>query len=406
MDLYKNGTYHRTFWYRQFLENPDLEAVARSMARPIQVWCYALLDSALGLPERPPQADTQSVAEEQGLENEGNGDEDEDEDEDELIDVVEDDSEEEKEEDPLAPLRGALQQLDGPQVDAPVDATPEPASSVSSHARSTHSLRPRMVVEYVRRGTRLAAEDIEVPSIAKLQATIGHATNVDEDEDEDVAPIPPQLLSAEERLALLRKILDSDIVLIRTLPAEQRIAALALRWMVSRLYVRARDSGGSREREKERWTKHEARAFLASFSWGSPRTLDVEEDAVPVMDRNVQLVAQVLATMDAIQRLSQILLVDDSLPSSTLPFSGHLFHAYLSGTKQFPPDVVRDRLWHAAVDELDHVFIEPSGKRRKKDRRKEAEGSSIATSQRTTKGQKANGLAAGGMFGLLASLEA
>ncbi|KAF7795578.1 hypothetical protein EIP86_006741 [Pleurotus ostreatoroseus] len=376
-----------TFWYRQFLENPDLESVSRSIARPIQLWCYALLDDGLGLPE-PPE-DEQAVSE--TVEDGENKDGDEEDDEDELIDVVE----ESDEEDPLAPLRGALQQLDGSQASVSGSTTLQPPS-VSSQTQSARLSKKKMVLEYVRRGTRLAAEEVTVPALSDLVSA--------EDED-DTAFV--QLAPENERLTFLLRALDSDLALVTTLPAEQRVACLTLRWIVSRLSIRAQESNGNKDREKERWSKTEASAFLASFSWGAPQNLS-DEETVPITDRNVQLAAQVLATMDAIVRLSQVLLLDTQLPNPTLRFSGRLFHAYLSGAKPIPPHGVPDRLWHAATEGLESAFFEPSGKKRKKDRKREAEAASgVATSaQSTAKGQKLKGVAVGGKFGLLASLSA
>ena len=385
-----------TFWYRQFLENPDLEAVARSMARPIQLWCYALLDDSLGLPERP-------ELEKVGVDAEDNVDgTDAGEDEDELIDVVEEESdEEEQDNDPLAPLRGALQQLNTSKSNVSADPHAETAPSVSSHARSTRQTRPKIVVEYVRRGSRLAEEEVVVPSMEALRSTIGFDIHAEREDD----PILIQLLPLEDRVNFLLRVLDSDHPLIKSLPTEQRIVALTLRWVVSRLYTRAQESGGNKDREKERWTKQEARAFLASFSWHSPQNPEVEDESVPVVNRNVQLVAQVLTTMDALERLSQVLLVDEQFPSSTLRFSGRLFHAYLTGTKQIPAQAVPDRLWHASTEHLEHAFIEPSGKKRKKDRKRGVEANGPVLPGGAPATSKTNGVAVGGKFGLLAALD-
>lgn len=384
-----------TFWYRQFLENPDLESVSRSIARPVQLWCYALLDDGIGLPDVPveEQPHSQGTAKNGDTENGEDGD---DEDEDELIDVVE----ESDEEDPLAPLRGALQQLDGSQASISETSTLSPPE-VSSHSKSSRPLRQKIVLEYVRRGARLAAEEVSIPPLSDLVST-------DDDGDTDISFV--QLAPEDERLAFLLRALHSDLPLLRTLPVDQRVVCLTLRWISSRLYVCAQESGGSRDREKERWSTAEARAFLASFSWGTARDQNAvpDETAVPIVDRNVQLVAQVLSTMDAITRLSQVLLLDDALPNPTLRFSGRLFHAYLSAVQPIPPHSVPDRLWHASTEALEHVLVEPMAKKRKKDKKKEAEAASVtaASEQSATKGQKLKGVSVGGKFGLLASLNA
>lgn len=160
LDILHSGT----FWYRQFLENPDFEAVAKAFARPIQMWTYAVLEEVVGIPERvvvaqrnQKKSDAESGEEEQ----------EEEEDEDELIDVIE---QSDTEDDPLAPLRGALQQLNGSSFLA--HAALDDRASVASSQRdgaATPVHRPRKLVEeYLRRGTRLAAEDVEVLPLAEL----------------------------------------------------------------------------------------------------------------------------------------------------------------------------------------------------------------------------------------------
>ncbi|KAI0748800.1 hypothetical protein BC629DRAFT_1241319, partial [Irpex lacteus] len=288
-----------TFWYRQFLENPDLEAVGRTFARPVQLWMYAILDEVFGIPGR-------AVEEE---------DEDE-EDEDELIDVVEESDTDT--EDPLAPLRGALQQLNqnGSSSSSTLSTTAAQQHLLSSQqnkGNTENKKRPRKIVdEYVRRGTRLAVEEVEVTPLSELLSTIPSI----------LQSLPSQALTVQSPstrvLVLLRAIdtpsehLHALSELLLGLPAEQRVPVLVLRAVVQRLDIRARESG-SREREKERWTKDEARAFLGSFSYSSSiqgsEVDEREEVEIPIVDRNVQLSAQVLATMDAVERLAECLLL-------------------------------------------------------------------------------------------------
>ena len=383
LDVLHSGT----FWYRQFLENPDLENVAKSIARPIQLWVYALLDDTLGLPSGP------EVVQDKLEKTVDDADE---EDEDELIDVVEDSDEDEV--DPLAPLRGALQQLGGSD-EGTLDgqASETPASVLSSSA----SQRPpiKVVEEYVRRGTRLAVEDIAVTPLPRLLSAL--PGGVDQDYVREGVPI--QLKPSMDRLTFMLRILRSDHPLLRSLPAEQRTAALTVRWIVHRLHARAEEREGDKSREKERWTKQEAQAFLASFHFSSPAgSLDAEAmDPIPIVDRHVQLVAQVSVTLDCVARLSQVLLLDEELPSPVLRFSGRRFHAYLTGSKQYKPNGVPDRLWHACLESLDHAFAEPAGKKKKKQGREKA-GSMVAQS-----GKKSKNLGSfGGKFGLLADADA
>ncbi|KAK7691683.1 hypothetical protein QCA50_005082 [Cerrena zonata] len=175
LDVMNTGT----FWYRQTLENPDIETASASFARPIQEFCYALMDDGLGLPEQP--------AEEE---------EDDEDDEDELIDVVE-----ESDEDYLAPLRGALQELDTP-ADSDDEMATEPPASVSSLPQRSHASKPKVVEEYLRRGVRLANEKVPVPSLTELLTSYSLNRRGD---------LPIQLTSEEDRVTLFLQFLQSDV---------------------------------------------------------------------------------------------------------------------------------------------------------------------------------------------------
>ncbi|EKM53460.1 uncharacterized protein PHACADRAFT_211158 [Phanerochaete carnosa HHB-10118-sp] len=379
LDVMHSGT----FWYRQFLENPDLENVARSIGRPIQLWTYALLDDALGLPARTePEPEPPQPAEENAPEQD---------DEDELIDVVEEDSEEDA--DPLAPLRGALQQLNGFE-EGTLDGAKSETTATASNPASPKA-RSKVVEEYVRRGTKLASEDVIVPPLSELLASLPN-------HNQTRFNTPIQLLPPEDRFAFFLKALQSDSTLIRSLPADQRTAALVLRWVVRQLHARFQERGHDKTREKEKWTQVEARAFLASFSFSSPTTLTGEQDEpeqVPIVDRNVQLTAQVSVTLDCIMRLGEVLLLNDELLSPVLRFSGRRFHAYLTGTKVLAVDAIPERLWRASNDGLESAFIEPAGKKKRKDKKEAVKSSPV--------GNKAKaGAGFGSKFGLLADIDA
>jgi len=357
-----------SFWYRQFLENPDYESVGRSIARPIHEVVYSLLDDAFILPE---------TMEEETEE------ESDDEDDDELIDVVE----ESDDEDPLAPLRGALQQLNDSSDDVTMDS-----ASVTSSNIPPPSLKRKIVVEYLRRGTRLAPEEVVVPSLRettrRYHIRMSHSSF--------------QLQSEDDRLALLLRVLRSDTTPIRSLPPQQLVVVLALRWTVSTIDLRAR-SNGSKERVKERWTKQEARALLASFTDAEdPTDLDAPP---PIVDRNVQLVAQVFHAFLAILRLSQVLLLQKRVPLPTAQFSGQLFHEYLTNMRPIPQDALPSAIWDAAVNDLDEAFAESEKKKRK---RELANGTSVGHNGRVqTSGRSVGkGTQGAGMFGLLASMNA
>jgi hypothetical protein len=365
-----------TFWYRQFLENPDFESVARSIGQPIQLWIYALLDDALGLPVRSEGQEEQA----EGMQEAG------EEDEDELIDVVEESDEEDV--DPLAPLRGALQQLGGSDEGTLDDQTSEISPSAPS-ASAIRKVQPKIITEYVRRGTRLAAEDVVVISLGDLNPK------------ESNGDIPIQLQPATARLALLLQALESDTRLIHSLPSEQRVPALVVRWIAYQLHRRAQEHTGDKIREKDRWTKQEVRALLASFCFSSPDTeIESPMEAVPIVDRNVQLVAQVSVALDCIIRLSEVLSLDEELPNPVLRFSGRRFHAYLTRSMSIQSDNVPDRLWHACMEEIEHVYAEAPGKK-KREKREVARTISPVQAGRNPKSSGGSG-----RFGLLADADA
>ncbi|KAI0343396.1 PIN domain-like protein [Trametopsis cervina] len=405
LDVLHSGT----FWHRQLLESPDLETVARVFSRPIQLWTYAIIDEVVRIPVRGEM--------DEGPEVEGSVDQaaSEDSDDDELVDVVEDTDTEG--EDPLAPLRGALQQLNDSALDLRHGASGDASATSQVKSNSAAKSRPRKIVEeYLRRGTRLAAEEVEVPSLAELLGNSRASTPRGDDDS-----LPVVLLPAKARLSILLRALGVEentlpvmLNLLRGIPPELRIPALTLRWVVSRLHARARESGGNREREKEKWSKQEALAFLASFSFATAPSVSNDHE-IPIVDRNVQLVAQVFATTDAIERLSEWLLLSSPgntsaeflLPSPALLFSGKTFHAYLTSTKPIPQDAARLSLCTAVCEGLDGAFAEQPDKKRKKEKERSTAPDNtvpVANRWRGARGKKTNQGDAGGKFGLLASL--
>ena len=384
LDVLHSGT----FWYRLFLENPDVESVACSVARPVQLWTYALLDDALGLPVRPQPEQEQ----------EQDGAEAEDSDGDELVDVVEEESEEE-DVDPLAPLRGALQQLNGSE--GTLDGSTSDATAAAQSSMASRKAQPKIVEEYVRRGMRLAPEDVIVPPLSELLASLPDGDQLQLD------GTPIQLRPPEERLTLLLKALHSDVPLVRSLPPTQRIPALVMRWVAHTLHDRAQARAHDRAREQERWTPAEARSFLASFAFSSPSVLPVPDDPsapVPLADRSVQRTAQVLTALDSIARFAEVLLLRDALPSPVLRFSGRRFHAHLARGAPPAPDAVPDRLWRASVEGLGHAFAEPPGKKKKKKKREKREAPEQPPPQKGGK-KGGGGVQVGGKFGLLADVD-
>ncbi|KAG6891496.1 hypothetical protein C0992_005635 [Termitomyces sp. T32_za158] len=330
LDILSSGT----FWPRIFLENPDVETVSRSIGRPIREWIYSVLDNAVGLPE--------TLDEE--IEHESNkaafeGDE---EDLDEIIDVVESESETELVgDDLLAPLKGELYRLHGSDNEDPSIAEAAPHSPP----------RPPVVSEYLRRGTRVAQEEVEVKPINELFVSVS------------LPPysgfIPVVSFSLEKRMTVFLRALESDVAPVRSLPKEHIIPVLAVRWVVRTLNTRAEETK-SKEREKERWTKREAACLLAMFNTPSQSCsgLAPQDSPTTVIDRNVQLTAQIVQSFESIEHLSQALLLTNTLPSSAHRFSGKVFHNSLMASQAFNPEMVSSDLLGASTFGLEHAFNE------------------------------------------------
>ncbi|KAG7449632.1 PIN domain-like protein [Guyanagaster necrorhizus] len=354
-----------TYWPRQFLESPDLETVTL-LGRTIRLWGYAILDDALGLPEE--QQELESPVERPDVDG----------DEDELVDVVESDSDMDSDagDDLLAPLRGALQSLRGSNVSS--------TDQGASNPNVVPTPRPRTVNEFFRRGSKLVDEPVEVPSLADLLASISNRERNLAD-----SAVPLVLQSQEERLSAMLRALDSDVFGITQLPPQQISVALVLRWILKVLSERAANSQ-NKNRESERWTRREARCFLASFSWDGS-TAPQASQTPPIIDRHVQLVAQVLHVLECVDHLANILLLPDVVASPTCMFSGRAFHSYLSGSSALPD--VPTTLWAVCESGLQDTFVEERKNKFKKAKSKPAQIPPVKTAKGT------------GLYAMLGNLE-
>jgi hypothetical protein len=371
MDVLSTGTY----WPNFFLENPDLETVSICMGRHIRQWSYSILEGAVGLPD---PEDKQKMQEEDRNRHEGDDD-----DENDLIDVVEEDSEGEA----LTSGRGGHRGLHDPEVEVT-----KPQSSTPSHSPSIQPPQPKIVIEYIRRGTRAAPEEVTVPLLMELLQSIPHF------DAQNISPL--QLRSEADRLEVLLCAVNSNTPSIKALPSEHLAVALTLRWVLYAIHTRAKESGGSKMKEKERWTKHEAQSFLAS-SLDRPEAISTIEVAVPVEERNVQLMAQVLMALESIQHISQTLLLAKRVPLPIHRFSGKACHAYWTGMIPLDAQAVPPSLWDACTGELEEgTFAEPKQRITKKGK-KNVEVSAPAPSKRVS-----NAGRHGGLYGLLDSAEA
>ncbi|KAL0955983.1 hypothetical protein HGRIS_002162 [Hohenbuehelia grisea] len=366
-----------TYWPRHFLEHPDFETVGRSIGRPVREWAYAVLDDAVGL--EPPRPEPVAEPTDEPVPE---ADEDSDDSSDELIDVVEEDSDDDDEgflaSDPLAPLKGALQQLHNPDS----DESPEGTS-----ASPQPGLPAKVIVEHLRRGTRLVEEQVVVPSLNNLVAF----------DDLDAQFDAPLLLQPEDRrLDVLLRALESDLPIIRQLPSTHVLPVLAVRWVILTIHRRSEETG-SVERRNERWTQHEVRCLLAGLF--SKQEVPENEDPPAVTDRNIQLVAQVLMAVESIHHFCQILLLTERLPASSVMLSGRAIHAYLMGARTIVDKDLSSELWQACVHGLEHTMAED---RRLKSKRKAK--TSQAKPPLTAK-QPSRG-ASRGVFALLSDAEA
>jgi hypothetical protein len=339
MDILSTGT----AWPDSFLENPDVETVSRSLGRPIREWVYALLDDGIVLTGRDVDPEENGLRETSA---------DEASDDDEIVDVVDEDSDEDMGSgNPLAPLQGALNELT-------IGGKPP---STSSHSATSRGMRPKYVIEHIRRGTRHAEEPVSVPALSTLLSS--HDLNIGNDPNSR----PIQLEEEDFRLTVFLRSLGSNTHLVKALPSEYLMAVVSLRWIVSRLANRADEAQPSAEREKEKWTIREAQAFLAAFSW--PGGTSVGPASPPLENRSIQLTAQILATFDAVEMLSQVLLLTDKVPCPASYFSGRAFHHFLangdSADLRLSPD-----LWDACVDGLEGEFAQGGDRKRKRDRKK------------------------------------
>ncbi|KAI0249246.1 hypothetical protein BJV78DRAFT_1229292 [Lactifluus subvellereus] len=373
MDVLTTGT----AWPELFLENPDVETVSRSLGRPIREWVYALLDDGIGLTEHETDQEGNELVE---------TDADEESDGDEIVDVVEEDSDEDMGTDnPLAPLQGALDEFS-------VGARPPP--STFSPVPISRRMRLKHVIEHIRRGTRHVEEPVSVPSLASLLSA--HDIDINSENDLDIFPI--QLRNEEHRLTVFLRALGSNTRLVKALPSEYLMAAVSLRWVVRRLTIRANEAQPSTEREKEQWTTREAKAFLGSFSWPCSQKggTSVEPFSPPPENRSVQLTAQILATFEAIEMLSQALLLTNKVPNPASMFSGGAFHHTLVNA----PDTqhIPSGLWDACVDGLEGAFAPEKDGKGKKHRK--TKGSSAKAGH----GPAVHGARGQGMFEVLTGL--
>lgn len=203
-----------------------------------------------------------------------------------------------------------------------------------------------------------------MPSLSTLLSSPD--INIKIGSDPNIQPI--QLRDEDARLTVFLRALGSNTRLVKGLPSEHLMAVVSLRWIVKRLSIRADEARPTAEREKEKWTVREGQAFLASFSWPGSAPVTAEETSPPLENRSVQLTAQILATFDAVEMLSQALLLTNKVPNPASLFSGKAFHQCLAHGG-FPDAQLPPGLWDACVVGLEGVFAHEKDGKRKRDRK-------------------------------------
>ena len=293
----------------------------------------------------------------------------------------------------MAPLKTALRRLSG--IETPREETPPP------------EVRKRKVVtEYIRRGLRIDLEDLQVGFLPELL-----------EELEIPLEGPIQLAPESTRLRLFLTIIGAGEAAgkLRSIPPEQIMPALAIRWVISVLYDRAAESEGSKDRFMEKWTRSEVKALLLAFIHPTIPAVENEGEVAPpaapeIQDRHVQLMAQVLASVEAIILLAQVLLLDfDRRVPLTLVayFSGKRFHQLLNGgnAEISSSSEVLDPLMDVVSAGLDaEAFTDVAYIKRKVRKEQQKEKNSPQALLAGAKLNGKGGFSGGGMFGVLADV--
>jgi len=271
----------------------------------------------------------------------------------------------------------------------------------------------------VRRGTRVAPEEVLVPDLGDLLSQSGYL------EYDQENWIPLQLRSEEERLTLLLRVLGSDTDGVRAVEKSKLVYVLALRWVIRSMHKRARENPESRERQLERWTRGEAAAFVITCVHSPPAALrpslaSESEEGPAIDDRNIQLIAQLLAALEAVHLLAQALLLSERVLFDVGRLSGSALHAALNAKLSIDiASTVPGKLWATCTQGLEEALAEDRRKRAKKDRQKggaqaHANGVNGASAPQKMGGQyRGNVVRVGGqratngasLFGMLADMQ-
>jgi len=177
----------------------------------------------------------------------------------ELVDVEEAKSDDEV--DLLAPLKGDLRRLHQPVHEAADQEAKEQEQPPSaSRTIRKHAVPGTFIVtEHIRRGIRIAEEIVDVMPLNDLLSIIEAPFQSNES-------APLLLRPQTDALTVLLRAVSCDTPAVRALERENLTIALSLRWVIYTLHKRAQETN-SKDRDQERWSKREARCFLATFMY-------------------------------------------------------------------------------------------------------------------------------------------
>lgn len=371
MDIVFSGSY----WPTVFLENPDLESTSKFIGRPIRQFMYAVLNHDVGLfdPDLKP-----TPSERHALSGDYQG--------------VGSSS--------MSGMSSALEEdisMEGSE-DEPSPTSDSIVSSSFVHLTASDtslatSVGPLSIKEYVRRGGHVGPQDVQVPLLDELIADLRPSLDAD---------LPDAVHARPERVRwlMLLTALQSNTERVRALEPDVLVPVIILRWVIRTM--------GARPQLSERWQRQEAQAVLASFL--AP-TLPEEATETPVQaePRNVQLIAQLLAALEATLHLGQTLFLADRVADAVARFSGKRVHALLTlkrGGTHAAGDTF-NACWAAIVDGLDDLFTgeaKKSARREKKALQLQAPGGSTRA-RSGSGGALSPATARRSMFEVLADME-
>lgn len=295
-----------TYWPTTFLENPDWEASAKIIGRPLRQFMYAVLHHDVGIVDPDIKPTDQYRAVESGMLLDAPSTESG------MSSVLEDDVF-----DPSACQPSPTGEHFQSRMQANPDILEDSVASsfVQLPASETPIVDTALAVkEYVRRGGHIGAQDTPVPALHDVLVGFQLAPEPDQ----------PDAVYARRRPVRLRMLLHalrSDTQLIRSLDESLVLPVAVLRWIVQVM--------GARPSPSERWQRREVLAALAALlTTVVPSNVPLE--LVPAEPRNVQLTAQLLSAYESGLHLGQTLFLPDLVGNAVTRFNGQRIHSFLA----------------------------------------------------------------------------